>query len=38
LPGAKRRHQGVVFSDRDESASTGRGGPVRKFRRWLHPS
>ena len=38
LPGAKRRHQGVVFSDRDESTSTGRGGPVRKLWRWLHPS
>ena len=38
LPGAKRRQQGVVFSDREESASTGRGGPVRKLWRWLHPS
>ena len=36
LPSAKRRPQGVVFSDEDESASTGREGPVRKLRRWLH--
>ena len=36
LPSAKRRPQGVVFSDEDESASTGREGPVHKLRRWLH--
>jgi len=38
LPSAKRRPEGVVFSDEDESASTGREGPVRKLRRWLHLS
>jgi len=38
LPSAKRRPEGVVFSDEDESASTGRDGPVRKLRRWLHLS
>jgi hypothetical protein len=38
VPGAKRRPEGVVFSDKDESASPGREGPVRKLRRWLHLS
>jgi sterol 3beta-glucosyltransferase len=38
VPSAKRRPEGVVFSDKDESASTGREGPVRKLRRWLHLS
>jgi UDP:flavonoid glycosyltransferase YjiC (YdhE family) len=38
VPSAKRRPEGVVFSDKDGSASTGRGGPVRKLRRWLHLS
>jgi UDP:flavonoid glycosyltransferase YjiC (YdhE family) len=38
VPRAKRRPEGVVFSDKDESASTGREGPVRKLRRWLRLS
>jgi hypothetical protein len=38
LPSAKPRQQGVVFSDGDESTSTGHEGPVRKLRRWLHLS
>ena len=38
LPGVKPSQQGVVFSDKDESARTGHVGPVRKLRRWLHLS
>ena len=38
LPAVKPRQQGVVFSDRDESARTGHESPVRKLRRWLHVS
>jgi UDP:flavonoid glycosyltransferase YjiC (YdhE family) len=36
LPGVKPRQQGVVFSDKDESARTDHDSPVRKLRRWLH--
>jgi sterol 3beta-glucosyltransferase len=38
VPSAKRRPEGVVFSDKGESAGTGGEGPVRKLRRWLHLS
>ncbi len=35
LPRVKRGHHGVIFSDDDEPSSADKGGPVRKFRRWL---